>query len=202
MKRHDMTGSLGNQHYSDEKPSYKDLLRATLRNYSGALIAILLTFALFSISVLAEEVASLDQDIQDIKQQTLQLNRDLFILEEELLFPDNTQVAVFLALDVGEFFALDAVKLSIDEVVVSHYLYTERQLDALRRGGVHRLYMGNLKAGEHEVVAVFTGKGPSGRDYKRGTQLRVQKTAGAKNLELKIVDATDKRQPEFAVREW
>jgi hypothetical protein len=150
----------------------------------------------------AGETRSLDEQVQDIKAQTLQLNRDLFILEEELLFPDNTQVAVFLSLDVGEFFALDAVKLTVDGTVVSHYLYTDRQADALRRGGVHRLYMGNLKTGPHEVVAVFTGRGPRGRDYRRATSLNIEKTPGAKHLELQIVDSEAMRQPEFRVREW
>lgn len=150
----------------------------------------------------AREEQSLEQEIQDIKQLTLELNRDLFILEEELLFPSNTQLAVFLSLDVGEFFALDAVKLSIDGKVVTNYLYTERQLSALRRGGVQRLHMTNLKSGEHEIVAVFTGKGPSGRDYRRGTTLIIDKTAQAKHLELKIIDSEAKQQPEFVVKEW
>jgi tetratricopeptide (TPR) repeat protein len=136
----------------------------------------------------AEQVASLGEEIQSIKQQTLELNRDLFILEEELLFPSNTQLSVFVSLDVGEFFKLDAVKLSVNGTVVSHYLYTERQLKALQRGGVHRLYLGNIKTGEHEIVAVFTGVGPKGRDYRRGTELKIEKTSGAKNLELKIVE--------------
>ena len=166
---------------------------------------ILLT-SLFSVmgmgALEAEELSSLDEKIQSIKQQTLELNRDLFILEEELLFPSNTRLSVFVSLDVGEFFKLDAVKLSVDGTVVTNYLYTERQLRALRRGGVHRLYLGNIKSGEHEIVAVFTGLGPKGRDYRRGTQLRIEKTAGAKNLELKIVDSTANRQPDFLVKEW
>ena len=145
---------------------------------------------------------SLAREIQDIKQLTLELNRDLFILEEELLFPSNTQLAVFLSLDVGEFFALDAVKLSVDGVVVTNYLYTDRQLDALRRGGVHRLHMGNLKSGKHEIVAVFTGRGPHGRDYRRGTTLVLEKTSQAKHLELKISDSVALQQPEFVVKEW
>jgi hypothetical protein len=145
---------------------------------------------------------ALNEQIQSIKQQTLELNRDLFILEEELLYPSDTQVSVFLSLDVGEFFKLDAVKLSIDGKVVSNFLYTDRQLSALRRGGVHRLYLGNLKSGRHEVVAVFTGFGPHGRDYRRGTELVFDKQAGPKHLELKIVDSTATRQPDFVVREW
>lgn len=167
---------------------------------SMALGAALICIAL-SASLVAAEPALEDQ-VQDIKARTLALNRELFILEEELLYPDNTQVAVFLSLDVGEYFALDAVKLTIDDEVVSHYLYTERQLDALRRGGVHRLYRGNMKAGEHEVVAVFTGKGPQGRDYRRATSLNLEKTRGAKHLELTIRDSDASGQPEFRVREW
>ena len=161
----------------------------------------MLCSAVFPNSALTDSL-SLAQDIQQLKQLTLELNRDLFVLEEELLFPSDTQLAVYLSLDIGEFFALDAVKLSIDGKVVGNYLYTERQLDALRRGGVHRLHLGNIKTGEHEVVAVFTGRGPKGRDYRRGTQLIVEKTTGAKHLELKIVDSTARHQPDFVVKEW
>ncbi len=149
-----------------------------------------------------ESDPGLSEQIQDIKQQTLELNRDLFILEEELLYPTNTQLAVYLSLDVGTFFALDAVKLSIDGAVVSNYLYTERQVDALQRGGIHRLYMGNLKTGDHEVVAVFTGRGPGGRDYRRATQLTLEKTAGARHLELQISDSEARQQPEFRIKAW
>lgn len=144
----------------------------------------------------------LNQALQDLKKQVLALNRDLFILEEELLFPSNTQVSVFLSMDVGEFFQLDAVKLTLDGKVVTHYLYTERQVDALHRGGVQRLYMGNIKAGKHEVVAVFTGRGPKGRDFRRGTTISFEKEGAEKHIELKIVDSTAKQQPVFEIKEW
>lgn len=149
----------------------------------------------------AQEVALAD-DIEQLKADVLSLNKDLFILEEELLFPSNTQVSVFVSLDVGHYFSLDAVKLTLDGSVVSHYLYTDRQLDALRRGGVQRLFVGNIKSGEHELVAVFTGRGPKGRDYRRATQLQFEKRTEAKNLELKIVDSTELQQPAFSVKEW
>ena len=148
------------------------------------------------------EVQSLNRQVQDLKQQVIELNRDLFILEEELLFPANTQIAVFVSMDVGQFFQLDAVKLSIDDKVVTNYLYTDKQVDALVRGGVQRLYLGNLKTGEHELVAVFTGRGPQGRDYRRGATIVFEKSSQAKKIELKIVDSTATQQPEFVVKEW
>jgi hypothetical protein len=145
---------------------------------------------------------ALDTEMQALKDEVLDLNQELFLLEEELLFPANTQVAVFVSMDVGEFFALDSVQLRIDDKPVGNYLYTEREVEALQRGGVHRFYLGNLKTGTHEVTATFTGKGPHERDYRRGATLKIEKGIGAKFVELRISDRVSKLQPEFVVREW
>ena len=144
---------------------------------------------------------NLDKRIQNTKQEVLELNRDLFVLEEELLFPASTQVAVFLSVDMGELFQLDSVQLKLDNKVVTNYLYTERESAALLRGGVHRLHMGNLRAGKHELVAVFTGKGPHERDYRRATTLVFEKTTEPKYIELQIRDVEKKLQPDFQVKE-
>ena len=148
------------------------------------------------------DTRGLDQEIQGLKKDVVDLNKDLFILEEELLFPANTQVAVFLSMDVGDFFALDSVQLKIDQKEVINYLYTPREVDALLKGGVQRLYLGNLKVGAHELVAFFNGKGPNERPYKRGASLRFEKGVGAKYLELKIDDRQRKLQPEFEIKDW
>jgi len=148
------------------------------------------------------DTRGLDQDIQGLKKDVVDLNKDLFILEEELLFPANTQVAVFLSVDVGDFFALDAVQLKIDKKEVINYLYTPRERDALLKGGVQRLYLGNLKVGPHELVAFFSGNGPNARAYKRGASLRFEKGVGAKYLELKINDRQRKLEPEFEIKDW
>lgn len=148
------------------------------------------------------ETRTLDDRVQSLKKEVKGLNRDLFILEEELLFPSSTQVAIFLSIDVGEFFRLDSVQLKIDDKIVSNHLYTKRELGALKRGGVQRLYIGNVKAGEHELIATFRGPGPNNREYRRGTTMKFKKGTAAKFMELKIVDATRKLQPEFVVKEW
>jgi hypothetical protein len=145
---------------------------------------------------------ALDEQIQDLKQSVIDLNRDLFVLEEELLFPANTQVAVFVSMDVGSFFALDSVSLKIDNREVSNYLYTPREVAALVKGGVQRLYVGNLKAGNHELVALFSGKGPNDRDYRRGASTKFEKGVGAKYLELRISDRVRSQQPEFEIKDW
>jgi hypothetical protein len=145
---------------------------------------------------------TLDQEVQGLKKDVIDLNKDLFVLEEELLFPANTQVAVYLSMDVGTFFALDSVTVKIDNKEVKNYLYTAREADALLKGGVQQLYLGNLKVGKHELVAFFNGKGPVDRDYKRGATIVFDKGVGAKYLELKITDRVPKHQPEFLVKDW
>jgi hypothetical protein len=150
----------------------------------------------------AEDFKSLDQEVQSLKKEVLDLNRELFVLEEELLFPANTQVAVFVSMDVGEFFALDSVTIKLDNKEVANYLYTPREAEALLKGGVHRVYIGNLKAGEHELIALFTGQGPNARDYRRGATVKLEKGVGAKYIELKISDRAARAQPEFIVKQW
>lgn len=145
---------------------------------------------------------SLDDRIQDAKGDVIRLNRDLMVLEEELLFPANTQVAIFLSMDVGKMFSLDSVWVKLDDKQVAAYLYTPAEVQALHRGGVQRLYLGNLRAGTHELVALFTGKGPHTRDYKRGATLKIEKGTEPKYIELQIKDSTGKLQPEFEVKVW
>jgi hypothetical protein len=150
----------------------------------------------------APDTAALDSRVQDVKAEVIKLNRDLLVLEEELLFPASTQVALFVSMDVGKLFSLDSVQIKLDDKVVANYLYTPAEVAALHRGGVQRVYIGNLKAGAHEIVAFFTGQGPHVRDYKRGTTIKFDKGAEPKYIELRIKDSTAKLQPEFDVKVW
>jgi hypothetical protein len=145
---------------------------------------------------------TVDQQVQALKGEVLGLNRDLFILEQELLYPANTQVAVFVSIDAGTFFALDSVQLRLDGKDVANYLYTPREVSALEQGGVQRLYIGNVKVGKHELVAFFTGKGPHELNYTRGAKLEFSKSISAKYLELRITDDPRTLQPEFAIKDW
>jgi hypothetical protein len=141
--------------------------------------------------------AALSTQMEDIKRNLVELKRDLVVLEEDLLYPASSQVAVFLSMDVGEFFALDSVTLKLNGKDVTHYLYTQKQADALFRGGVQRLYVGNVKQGENQLTAFFTGRGPEGRDYRRATTVTFEKSFEPSYVELKISDSTAKYQPEF-----
>ena len=146
--------------------------------------------------------AALDTRVQDLKAEVMRLNRDLLVLEEELLFPAGTQVAVFVSMDVGKMFELESVQIKLDDKVVSQHLYTPLEVQALHRGGVQRLFVGNLRAGSHAIDAFFTGRGPHERDYKRGTTLKFDKGTEPRYIELRIKDSLARLQPEFEVKVW
>ena len=145
----------------------------------------------------AQTQTSLDTQMEDIKLKLIELKRDLIVLEEDLLYPASSQVAVFLSMDVGEFFQLDSVTLKLNGKEVAHYLYTDTQVDALYRGGIQKLHVGNVKQGDNRLTAFFTGRGPSGRDYRRGATIEFEKTFEPVYVELSIADSQAKYQPEF-----
>ncbi len=166
------------------------------------LLTFILGFLAAGVNASENTDEALESSIEALKKEVLSLNRDLFILEEDLLFPANTQFSIFLSINAGQLFTLDSVQLRIDDKNVANHLYTERELAALNRGGVQRLYIGNLPSGEHEIVAVFTGVGPNGRDYRRGKTIVVNKTTEPQFVEFTIDDDASKEQPEFNARVW
>ena len=137
--------------------------------------ALLLISGLLSQTVVAQTADNEALTVEQLKQKVIELNRDLLILEEDLLFPASAQISVFVSMDTGEYFQLDSIKLELNGKVVASHLYTEREIIALKKGGIQRLYLGNVKTGDHRVYAVFTGKGPNNREYKRAVEVTVEK---------------------------
>lgn len=105
-----------------------------------------------------EEMRSLDGQVQEIKSDVLAIARDLSLLEEQLLYPSNSQLAVFVSIAAGESFRLDAVQLEIDGELATHYIYSFKELEALQNGGVQRVYTGNVATGSHDLTVTVDGK--------------------------------------------
>ena len=151
----------------------------------------------------ADSTRSLDEQVQDLKKSTLQLNRDLFILEEELLFPANTQVAVFVSVDVGDFFALDSINLKIDNREVSNYLYTParglgaaqgRRAAPLRRQSQVRRRTSWWRSSTARVRTIATTGAP--RQF-------VSRRASAPNTSSsRSPIGRTRQQPEFEIKDW
>lgn len=141
-------------------------------------------------------------DIEKIKKEVLKLNRELFILEEDLLFPASTQISVFVSVDIGRFFTLDSVELKINDKEVAGFLYTQRQRESLEQGGIQRLFKGNLKTGQHQLTAIFIGLDHEQRTVKRAVTYQIDKEDDAVMIELKVEDNSKNLQAEVNVEEW
>ncbi|MGQ7274743.1 AraC family transcriptional regulator [Marinobacter sp. V034] len=145
---------------------------------------------------------SLNSDIAELKGEVAALNHSLFELEEDILHPANTQVAVYLSFAAREYFVLDSVELSIDGHPAVSHLYTERERQALKQGGVQQLYLGNLSAGEHKIDAVFNGQGANDHYYRKDASFNVQKTGEKAQYELILDAKAPAFEPAFRIKEW
>lgn len=133
-----------------------------------------------------DQIKSLDEQVQDIKKDVINLNSELSRLEEKLLFPSNSQVAVFISMREGDQFRLDTLHIKLDNKVVAHHLYNFRELEAMQRGGVQKIYTGNLNTGDHELVVSYAGKAPGGGEYQRSASYTLSKEVGPKFVEVQI----------------
>jgi len=131
------------------------------------------------------QMKGLDEQVQEIKSDVLSIDAELRRLEEKLLYPSNTHVALFIALAKGESMRLDAVQIQLDGKLVAHYIYNYKELEALQKGGVQRIYTGNIPAGAHQLEVSVIGKLDGGKDYAQTEKFTIDK-----GIEPKLVGIT------------
>jgi hypothetical protein len=147
------------------------------------------------------QMRGLDEQIQEIKSDALRMSAELSQLEEKLLYPSGTQVAIFVALAKGDTMRLDAVRLQIDGQLVAHYIYSAKELEALRKGGVQRIYVGNVATGDHKLDVLVDGKLKSGADFSRTEHFTFRKEVKPKLVELTVAGPDSGNNP-ITLGEW
>ena len=150
--------------------------------------SLLLTTTAHAEEVSKEQMKGLDEQVQEIKSDVLEIATELNHLEERLLYPSNTQVAVFVTLKADDTFLLDSLDLRINGEEVVHHIYSYKEIEALKRGGMQRIYTGNLRSGEHEVQVTMLGKTKEGSDLSRSESFLIEKSVGPKAVEIILSD--------------
>jgi len=143
----------------------------------------------------------LDEQVQDIKSDVLSIGAELNQLEEKLLYPSGTQVAIFVSVAKGDMMRLDAVRLQIDGRLVAHHIYSAKELEALRKGGVQRIYIGNVATGDHQLEVLMDGKADGGTDFSRTEHFTVRKEVKPKMVGLTLAGPGTSTTP-IALGEW
>lgn len=146
----------------------------------------LLSFSAHGQEVSREQIKGLDEQVQEIKTDVLSIAAQLNRLEEKLLYPSNTQLAIFVSLGGGEAFRLDAVEIQLGEKVVAHHIYTFKELEALRKGGVQRIYTGNVRDGDLDLQVSVIGKSAIGAAVRNREHFKVIKAVGPKIVEISL----------------
>jgi len=170
--------------------STRSLIHAHMRNGLLLLLALMLcgasTGSLAADDVSAAQMQSLDEQVQEIKSDVLRIAAELNGLEETLLYPSNTQVAVFVSLAENDSSQLDSVQIHIDGEPVAHHIYSFKELDALRKGGVQRIYTGNVPTGSHDMQVSIAGKRSNGRDFSETNNFSFHKEVEPKIVGIKL----------------
>ena len=157
-----------------------------LRSVFIGVSVIVLSFPAYGREISREQITGLDEQIQEIKSDVLSIAVELNQLEEKLLYPSNTQVAVFVSLVSGETFRLDSVEIQLDGKSVAHHLYTFKELEALQKGGVQRIYTGNIRSGDHDLQVSVMGKSSGGTGFRKTERFKVNKDVGPKIVEISM----------------
>jgi outer membrane murein-binding lipoprotein Lpp len=168
------------------------------------MISVLLLLGAMSLegAMAQDDFQQLDTEAQQLKREVLQLNADLMALQEEMQFPASTQLAVYVSVNVGQFFDLQSIEIQLDGKRVANYLYSQREVEALLKGGTQRVFLGNIKMGQHELVAIYNGMGSHDRQLRRGATLTFDKTTQPSSVELLIYDDAAMLRPEFEAKVW
>ena len=163
-------------------------MRSWMKQILLMFVALVLTTAAYGQEVSREQLKGLDEQVQEIKSDVLAIAAELNQLEEKLLFPSNTQLAVFISMGADQDFRLDSVEIQLAGKPVARHIYTFKELDALRRGGVQRIYTGNIRTGAHDLRVAMNGKIHKGGVFSKTGQFAVNKGAGPKIVELSLTD--------------
>lgn len=153
---------------------------------SAAALLMMISFAVTAADATKDQIKGLDEQVQDIKKDVINLTADLLQLEEKLLYPSNSQFAIFVSLAEAEGLRLDAVQIKLADKVLAHHLYTFRELEAMQKGGVQKIYTGNVKTGDHKLVVNYSARTSGGDVNKYKDSYTLKKGVGPKFVEIKI----------------
>jgi hypothetical protein len=173
----------------------------TMRSFVLGLLTCIWSGAISAADTYREQMKGLDEQVQEVKSDVLSIAAELNQLEEKLLYPSNTHLAVFVSLTPGDSLRLDAMQVQIDGEPAAHYIYSFKELEALQMGGVQRIYTGNVPTGPHEMTVSVNGKLKSGAEFTRTERFGFSKDVGPKLLGLTVA-GPDTGKPALELGEW
>ena len=134
-------------------------------------------------------------ELQRLKQQSLELDRDLLILQDKLKQP----LRIFVSQYTDSKFVLEKMTIKLNGRQIVSHEYNEVQRQALTDRGAHLIYQGALQPGVYNLIAYYQ----SGMNYQGGSEFKFTKSNEAYDIEV-ILHKNESResrlQPEVSIR--
>lgn len=159
-----------------------------VRDIILGILILILSSAAYGEEDTKEQLKGLDEQVQEIKGEVLSIAADLNLLEERLIYPSSTEISLFVSLEKDETFRLDSIEITLEGKPVAHHIYTFKELEALQKGGVQRIYTGNIRSGKHDLQVSMMGKSKGGSDLQEAESYVVNKGVGPKIVEIRLTD--------------
>ncbi|MDH5617908.1 MAG: hypothetical protein OEZ11_04640 [Gammaproteobacteria bacterium] len=138
-----------------------------------------------------DDIRSFDDQIQEAKTTALSIAAELNVLEERLLYPSGTQLSIYLSIARPADVQPSAIEVRINGELATSHIYSTNELEALRKGGIQKLYVGNVQEGDHELHVTVTGKRGDGRDFVDKGQYMLTKDVEPRALSIRLLQPGD-----------
>ncbi|MEH6569073.1 MAG: hypothetical protein V7709_08365 [Halioglobus sp.] len=149
-----------------------------------------------------ELFVELDGELQAIKNELLAIDRDILSIGEESDPSGEQPLIVLVSVEAGTPANPASIRLQLDGNVVSHHKYTNSENEALRVGGVHRLYSGRVSEGQHDLLVTLIGKTDEDREFSRQRSTTITVSEGRQYLELELAISAKNPEPDVNIRQW
>ena len=173
----------------------------------GLLAAALLPIAALAAPPQAADPAALavDQNIQKLKEQSLDVIQQAQAVEQNFLYPDFNRVSVYVGVAIAGMYIKD-ITVTVDGGNPVHHEYTTSESYALQERGLHLVERLNAPAGRHHLQAQFTAQysdaRPSDPPFTGSYDGYFDKTQQPAELELQLRRSGYLTPPELKFRDW
>ncbi len=123
-------------------------------------------------------------------------------LQEILLNPDASQLAVLLSVNSPTTLTLNSVSIFLDKKEIKTYLYSERESQALLKNAMQKIYVGKLSEGEHTIKAQLSAIDENKLSHTISSSSKFTKTTVTTYVELDISKTEQQELPILNIKIW
>jgi hypothetical protein len=148
---------------------------------------------------------AVDQNLQQLKQQALDIDQQALAAEEDFLYPVRTRVNIYVGVLIPGMLIKD-MTITIDGGAPLHYEYNAKESQVLQDGGLQRVLRINAEPGSHQVHAEFTAQYSDAKagdaPFTGSLNASFDKSERTADIELALLRTGFLTPPELRLKDW